>query len=64
MCSKGDPIILPVFNESWSVEDKRNVLEYFEFIYCLAILSRTLLYLKNVVANIRIWYMYQVFAVV
>ena len=54
----GDPDY-PVFNDSWSAEDKRNALvhlkalECFEFIYCLVTLSRTLLYLKKAVAKIQ-----------
>ena len=54
----GDPDY-PVYNDNWPAQDKKNALAYlkalecFEFIYCLVILSRTLLYLKNAVVKIQ-----------
>ena len=49
----------PMFNEGWTVEDRRNalahlkILESFEFLYSLVTLYRSLLYVKEAVVKLQ-----------
>lgn len=47
------------FNAGWTADDKKNalahmnILESFEFVYCLVTLSRSLLYIKGAVVKLQ-----------